>query len=710
MTDEHAAPETPDPGSDPGSDPYEWLEEVEGERALDWARARNAEAFAELASGERFAALKTQILEALDADDRIPYVTRRGEHLYNFWRDAAHPRGLWRRTTLESYRGAEPEWEVVLDVDALAEQEGENWVWEGATVLRPDHRRALVRLSRGGADASVVREFDLVDCTFVTEGFGLPEAKSLVDWIDMDTIYAGTDFGPGSLTNSGYPRVVKRWRRGTPLDEAEVVFEGKPDDVVAFASHDPTEGFERDLVGRHPDFFTSEEFLLRPDGSLVKIDVPDDATISVHREWLLVRLRSPWSAGGVEHPAGALLAARLDDFLVGDRELTVLFEPDEHRSLDSYVWTRHHLIVGTLVDVKTELEVLTPHEQGWQSAPLPGVPPFGTATVIDTDPDVSDEYFLDAQSFVEPATLRRGVIDGGVIDGGEIGGEDEPDGGDGGDGVVETLRRAPSRFDATGIEVRQHFATSEDGTQVPYFVAGPQQPRSGPTLLTGYGGFEVSLTPSYSATVGRGWLSRGGTFVVANIRGGGEYGPGWHKAAMREQRHRAYEDVAAVARDLVAQGITTPQRLGAQGGSNGGLLMGMMLTTRPELFGAIVCQVPLLDMRRYHRLLAGASWMAEFGDPDDPEDWAYLRTYSPYHLVQAGRSYPPVLFVTSTRDDRVHPGHARKMMAKMADLGLDVRYYENIEGGHGAAANNEQTALMWALAFEFLWQQLVRNG
>jgi prolyl oligopeptidase len=620
MADDDAAP-----------DPYEWLEEVEGKRALGWARARNAETFAELASGERFAALKAEILEALDADDRIPYVTRRGEYLYNFWRDATHPRGLWRRTTLESYRTAEPEWQVVLDVDALAEEEGENWIWEGATVLRPDHRRALVRLSRGGADAAVVREFDLVGCTFVVDGFSLPEAKSHVDWIDVDTIYVGTDFGPGSLTSSGYPRVLKRWRRGTPLGEVEVVFEGKPDDVVAYASHDPTEGFERDFVGRHPDFFTSEDFLLRPDGSLVKIDVPGDADISVQREWLLIRLRSPWAVGGVEHPAGALLAAQFDGYLAGDRDLTVLFEPDEHRSLASYVWTRHHLIVGTLVDVKTELEVLTPHEQGWQRAPLPGVPVFGEATVIDTDPDTSDEYFLDAHSFVEPATLRRGEI------GGEMGGGDGRDGGDGGDGVVETLRRAPSRFDATGLEVRQHFATSEDGTEVPYFVVGPRDSLPGPTLLTGYGGFEVSLTPAYSATVGRGWLSRDGTFVVANVRGGGEYGPGWHKAAMRERRHRAYEDFAAVAQDLVARGITTPQRLGIQGGSNGGLLMGMMLTTRPELFGAIVCQVPLLDMRRYHRLLAGASWMAEFGDPDDPDDWSYLRTYSPYH-PGAGRA------------------------------------------------------------------------
>jgi len=680
-------------------DPYLWLEDVTGERALDWVRARNAESFAELTENERYRALKAEILEALDAEDRIPYVHRRGDHLYNFWQDADHVRGLWRRTTLESYRTPQPEWETVLDVDALAEADGENWVWQGATVLRPERRLALVQLSRGGADASVVREFDLVERAFVPDGFTLPEAKTSVGWIDADHLYVGTDFGPGSLTNSGYPRLVKRWTRGTPLDDAELIYEGKVDDVAVGAHHDPTEGFERDFVVRSPDFYTTEEFLLGPDGTLTRIEVPADAITDVHREWLLIVLRTPWTVDGVEHPAGALLAGRFDAFLAGDRAFSRIFEPDEHRSHSGSVWTRNHLVLSSLADVKTELEVLTPPEEGegadgdgWSRGPLPGVPELGDANVVDTDPDHSDEYFLDSQSFTEPATLRRGVMSPGS--------DVEVE--------VEVLRQAPSFFDATGLVPRQRFATSEDGTRVPYFVVGPEDasPSTGPTLLTGYGGFEVPLTPSYSAIIGRGWLARGGTYVVANIRGGGEYGPRWHQAAMREKRPRAYEDFAAVAQDLVAVGITTPERLGIHGGSNGGLLMGVMLTTYPELFGAIVCQVPLLDMRRYHRLLAGASWMAEWGDPDDPDDWAYLRTYSPYHLAEAGRTYPPTLFVTSTRDDRVHPGHARKMMARMTELDHDVRYYENIEGGHGAAANNEQAATMWALALEFLWQQL----
>jgi prolyl oligopeptidase len=661
-------------------DPYLWLEDVTGDTALDWVRERNAEAVDELTGAPRFAELRDQIREVLDADDRIPYVRRRGEYLYNFWQDATNPRGLWRRTTLESYRGPAPDWELVLDVDALAEAEGENWVWQGSAVLRPGYRHALVELSRGGADAAVVREFDLETCTFVEDGFTLPEAKSRIGWIDEDTVYVGTDFGDGSLTTSGYPRIAKQWRRGTPLDAATVVFEGKPEDVSAGAYHDPTEGFERDFVYRSLDFYRTEKYL-RTAGGLVRIEVPDDAETSAHREWLLISTRSEWTVEGTTYPAGALLAARFDDYLAGSRRLDVLFEPDEHTSLAYDVWTRDHLILATLQDVKSRFEVLTPGPDGWSRAPLTGVPEVGSADIIDTDPDVSDEYFLNASGYTQPATLFRG----------ELGGD------------VEVIKRAPAFFDATGLAVAQHFATSDDGTKIPYFVVGGGE---GPTLLTGYGGFEVSLTPSYSGNVGRAWLARGGTYVVANIRGGGEYGPTWHQSVQRGQRMRVYEDFAAVARDLVDRGITTPARLGIQGGSNGGLLMGVMLTRYPELFGAIVVQVPLLDMRRYHKLLAGASWMAEYGDPDDPADWAFLRGYSPYQNVHSGRTYPPTLVMTSTRDDRVHPGHARKMVSRLRELGHDVRYYENIEGGHGAAADNEQLAFKWALVFEFLWERL----
>ncbi|MFR9774796.1 prolyl oligopeptidase family serine peptidase [Micromonospora sp. MS34] len=640
---------------------------------------------AALTGGERFAALRTEIRQVLDAEDRIPYPGWRGDHLwYDFWTDAAHPRGLWRRTTLDQYRRPEPEWEVLLDVDALAAQEGENWVWQEVTVLRPGYDRCLISLSRGGADAVVVREFDLVRREFVADGFTLPEAKSSVCWIDADHVYVATDFGPGSLTTSGYPRVVKRWRRGTPLSAAEVVDEAQVDDLAVHAAHDHTPGFARDFVCRSLDFYRTENYLLTGSGQRRRIEVPEDAQWDVHREWLLIRLRSPWTVGTVTHPAGALLATRFEAFLDGGRDLTVLFRPDARTALSYHVWTRNHLILATLADVRSRLEVLTPGPDGWRREPLPGVTEDDHSSVVETDPDTGDAYLLASEGFLRPATLRLGRIGG----------------------PVEPLKREPAFFDGTGLAVRQFSATSADGTQVPYFVVGDPEAPAGPTLLTGYGGFEVSQTPHYSGGVGRGWLVRGGTYVVANIRGGGEYGPAWHRAALRENRPRAYEDFAAVATDLVTRGITTPAQLGVEGGSNGGLLMGVMLTRHPELFGAVVAHVPLLDMRRYHRLLAGASWTAEYGDPDRPDDWAWLRRYSPYHNVGGDLPYPPVLFVTSTRDDRVHPGHARKMAARLRASGHDVSYYENVEGGHGAAANNEQAAFNWALTLEFLWRRL----
>ncbi|MFU8850073.1 prolyl oligopeptidase family serine peptidase [Micromonospora sp. SL1-18] len=668
-----------------GDDPYLWLEDLDGVEAAGWVRERNAETAAALTGGERFAALRAEIRQVLDADDRIPDPGWRGDGFYyNFWRDAAHPRGLWRRTTLDQYRRPEPEWDVLLDVDALAADESENWVWSAVTVLRPGYQRCLVSLSRGGADAVVVREFDLGRRAFVEDGFTLPEAKSDVCWIDADHIYVATDFGPGSLTTSGYARIVKRWRRGTPLAEAEVVYEGRVDDVGVGASHDSTPGFERDFVGRSLDFYRSESYLLTEAGERIRIAVPEDAGWDVHREWLVIRLRSPWQVGGVTHPAGALLAARFDAFLAGERDLTVLFRPDGHTALSYHVWTRNHLILATLADVRSRLEVLTPGEPEWRREPLAGVPADDHSRIVDTDPDNDDAYLLASEGFRQPATLRLGQVGGGV----------------------ETLKREPAFFDAEGLAVRQFFATSADGTRVPYFVVGNQDSPAGPTLLTGYGGYEISQLPHYSGVIGRGWLARGGTYVVANIRGGGEYGPEWHRAAMRQNRPRAYEDFAAVAADLVARGITTPAQLGIEGGSNGGLLTGVMLTRYPALFGAVVARVPVLDMRRYHRLLAGASWMAEYGDPDRAGDWAYLREYSPYHNIRGGPAYPPVLLVTSTRDDRVHPGHARKMAARLREHGQDVSYYENVEGGHGAAANNEQHAFIWALVLDFLWRKL----
>ncbi|MFG2331526.1 prolyl oligopeptidase family protein [Streptomyces sp. NPDC048604] len=663
-------------------DPYLWLEDVSGEDALAWVAERNAETEAALVADPGFAGLKARVREVRDASDRIPYTTRRGAYLYNFWQDAEHVRGLWRRTTPEQYRKDAPEWEVLLDVDALAEAEGEKWVWAGARVRHPAYDRALVQLSRDGGDAVVVREFDMAGLTFVEDGFRVPEAKTRIGWIDADTVFVGTDFGPGSLTDSGYPRTVRRWRRGTPLTEAEQVFEAEQDDVDAWGMHDSTPGFERDFVGRSLDFFHAELHLLTAGGELVRIDVPDDAEAYAHRTHLIVLLKSDW----LGHPAGSLLAFDFDAFLAGDRTAEALFTPDERTALAGQSWTRRHLILETMHDVSTRIEVLTPGADGWTREPLADVPALSAVSVVDTDPDVSDEYFLDVSGFLQPSTLYRGEIGAGS----------------------ELLKQAPARFDAAGLAVRQHFAVSEDGTRVPYFEIGPDRSVTGPgpALLYGYGGFEVSLTPYYGGVTGRAWLEQGGTYVIANIRGGGEYGPEWHQAALGANRPRAFEDFAAVARDLVARGVTTPAMLGAEGGSNGGLLIGAMLTRCPELFGALVAEVPLLDMCRFHKLLAGASWIAEYGDPDDASDLEHLRELSPYHHLAADRSYPPVLLMTSTRDDRVHPGHARKAAARLRELGHEVLFHENTGGGHAGASDNEQTAHNDALVHTFLRQKL----
>ncbi|WP_374602169.1 prolyl oligopeptidase family protein [Arenimonas sp.] len=676
--------------ADMNNDPHLWLEDVEGEKALDWVRARNAVSEKQLAEDPGFEKVRKDILDILDSDARIPYVSKQGEYYYNFWRDKQNPQGVWRRTTLAEYRKDDPKWEVLLDIDALGKAEGVNWVWGGADCLRPDYDRCLVDLSRGGADATVTREFDVSEKAFVEGGFSRPEAKGNVGWIDIDTVYVSTDFGDGSMTDSGYPRVVKEWKRGTPMADAKVVYEGAKTDISVGAYHDDTPGWERDFVYRGLTFYTNELYLRKDGGELAKLDLPDGSQKGVFREWLTVELRQPWEVEGKTHPAGSLLAINFDHFMKGGRDFEVVFAPTENSSLASSGATKDYFFINVLEDVKNRIYVLTPDKDGWKREPLVGAPEFGTVSIGAVDSDESNEYFMTVADYLTPTSLLMG----------EIGKK------------PEVLKQLPAFFDASPYRIEQHFATSKDGTRVPYFMVSEkalQLDADNPTLLYGYGGFEVSLTPSYSASVGKNWLSAGGVYVVANIRGGGEYGPRWHQAALRENRNKAYEDFAAVAQDLIARKVTRPERLGIQGGSNGGLLMGNMTVMYPELFGAVVCQVPLLDMYRYDKLLAGASWVAEYGDPDVPSDWEFLRRYSPYQNVKKGVDYPPVLFTTSTRDDRVHPGHARKMMARMMEQGHDVTYYENIEGGHGGAANNAQSAYMGALAYTFLKQQLFKG-
>ena len=692
----HAMPQTPTETDDP----FLWLEDVQGDKALAWVRERNAESRKLLQARPEFAPIRSRLLEVLNSKDRIPYAMRVGDAFYNLWQDETHKRGLWRRTTLDEYRKPQPQWETVLDLDALAAAERENWVWGGAECLGPENRRCLVSLSRGGADAKVIREFDTVAKAFVKDGFVLPEAKSDVEWLDADTVFVGTDFGPGSMTDSGYPRISKRWKRGTPLAAAVTVFEGQSQDVWAGVTVDRTPGFERTMAVRATDFFHQEWSILQGD-TLVRLDVPSDARVSfMHSlgsadDTLLLELRSDLKTAARTYPRGALLAADAAAYLKGERRFSVLFEPTPTRSLAGFATTRSHVIVNVLDNVASRLEEWkrrgTTFTRRLIAAPYPGT--LAVASLNDPlrrDDPLAESYTLNYADFLTPDTLLLGRT-----------GSDER----------SALKALPAVFDATGLRTEQFFATSKDGTRVPYFIVGPKEAKTdgaNPTLLYGYGGFKQSMNPWYPRGFGPAWLGRGGVLVVANIRGGGEFGPAWHQAAVKADKHRSYDDFIAVAEDLIARRITSPKHLGIEGGSNGGLLVGAVFTQRPELFGAVVCQVPLLDMKRYHKLLAGASWVAEYGNPDDPAEWAFISKYSPYQNVRPGVTYPKVLFTTSTRDDRVHPGHARKMAARMLAQGHQLLYYENIEGGHGLAADNEQRALVQALEFSYLWQQLGR--
>jgi prolyl oligopeptidase len=668
------------------ADPNLWLEDVTGERALSWVRAQDAITQKELEASPDFRAIDDRLLAIYDSNERIPYVEKRGGYYYNFWQDAQHVHGIWRRTSPGEYLKKDPAWETVLDLDALSAQDAVSWVWKGAQIRYPDYTRALVSISRGGGDATVVREFDLERKAFVKDGFALPEAKSAVTWRDGDSVYVGTDFGAGSMTDSGYPRIVKLWRRGTPLAQAAVVFEGEKTDVSSSALVSNEPGFHREFVERGIAFYKSEKYVVGGAG-LVRLDLPVDSKFDTFREYLTVTLRSDWAVGGRTYPAGALLAIAWDKFLAGGRDFSVLFSPGPRVALAEAGSTRSHVIVNELDNVRNRLYVLTPQEDGtWSRVPLPA-PEFGTVSAEPVEPE-SDAYFLHVTDFLTPSSLYLGTV---------------------GDPGRVLLKQLPAFFSAEGLEVSQHEAVSKDGTRVPYFEVarrGLAADGSNPTLLYGYGGFEVSMTPNYSGGVGASWLERGGVFVLANIRGGGEFGPAWHKAAVKENRQHSYDDFIAVAEDLIGRKVTSPRHLGIMGGSNGGLLMGVMLTQRPDLFGAVVCQVPLLDMRRYSHLLAGASWMAEYGNPDVPEEWAYISRYSPYQNAREDAKYPRVLLITSTRDDRVHPGHARKMAAKLEAQHHDVLYYENTEGGHSAGANHREQAYFFALSYTFLLNQL----
>jgi prolyl oligopeptidase len=665
-------------------DPFLWLEEVEGVRALAWVEELNAKTVAELQAHPWFSTVEQEILHIITSEDRIPYPSTRGDVVYNFWTDTEHPRGIYRRTSLESYLSGAPAWETVLDIDALVEEEGVPWAYRGMSCLGPEHRRCMVNLSRGGSDATEAREFDLVEARFVEGGFFLPEAKSSLGWVNDSTLLVATDWGEGSLTTSGYARIAKVWRRGTSLESARTLYEGDPEDVAVFVgSIETTEGTQP-VVEHRPSFFQGTLHLLR-DGSLVPLDVPMDADPGLVGDQLTVYVRDPWTVGGRTYATGSIIAMKLDEFLEGSRDFQVVIEPGPRMTVQGGTPTKDYLLVNVLDNVRGQLWKYRLDGEAWIGERVEA-PDMGSVGPVDVDIH-SNRFFFTYSSFIQPTTLYIHHDDG----------------------RIEEVRRMPAMFDAEGLVIEQYEAESPDGTAVPYWVVRSrdiEMDGTNPTLLYGYGGFEISRTSSYAATVGKAWLERGGVYAVANIRGGGEFGPAWHRSALKEHRQRAYDDFLAVAEDLIARGFTSPRHLGIQGGSNGGLLTGVAMTQRPDLFGAVIINVPLLDMRRYNKLLAGASWMAEYGNPDIPEEWAYISRYSPYHNVHPDRDYPRPLLTTTTRDDRVHPGHARKMTARMLSQGHEVLYYENTEGGHGSGVTPEQRARMEALRYIYLWGQL----
>ena len=674
-------------------DPFLWLEEVEGAAALDWVRGQNARSLALLEGDPRYPGLHAAALAVVTASDRIPYPRFLGDRLANFWQDDEHVRGVWRATSLASFRAPEPEWQTLIDVDALAAAEGCNWVYQGASVLPPDDRRCLVSLSDGGKDAAERREFDVAAKAFVDGGFFLPEGKQSATWLDDDTLIVARDWGPGTMTESGYPFIVKRLSRGRPLDAAEQLFAGTADDVSVDADvlRDPDGQVRGILVNRQISFFESERYLLTPGlltiGEPVRLPVPARSTLRAFVAGQLVfSLEEDW---GAEFPAGALVSLDLAASLADPAGVTPLLihAPGPREAIEDVAATRTRLFATVYRNVEGGAVAYRFAAGEWTPTRL-ALPEHASVHLMAAS-DREDWVFVDVAGFLTPNTLWLADLEAGA---------------------ASPVKSLPARFDAANSAVEQFEVNSADGTAVPYFIVRPKALRFdgvAPTLLYGYGGFQVSMTPSYAGALGRLWLEKGGVYVVANIRGGGEFGPEWHKAALKGERQRAFDDFIAVAEDVIRRRVTSPRRLGIMGGSNGGLLMGAMLTQRPELFRAVVIQVPLLDMLRYHKLLAGASWMAEYGDPDLPEEAEFLRAISPYHNLRPGTHYPEPFFVTSTKDDRVHPGHARKMAARMAAMDLSFLYYENVDGGHSAAANLAERARRTALEFTYLTRKLM---
>ena len=681
------------PKLDGSDDPNLWLENIEGEKALNWVKGQNEKTLAEMTSGDRFKQLEGDALNILQAKDKIPYVRFRGKYLYNFWQDKKNVRGLWRRTSLKSYMKKKPRWETVIDFDQLAKKEKENWVFKGSTCLAPKYERCLLRLSRGGKDAVVVREFDARTKKFVKNGFETKEAKTWIDWNDKDSVFIGTNYGPNSLTESGYPRQLKLWKRGADLMKTKVLYEADKKEMGIFGSTMHSSRGDVKLIGKWKTFFTYQ-YSVYEKGKLTKIPMPESASLNDYfMGHFIVQLKKDWDVKGKVFKQGSLVAIKKTGIYKGQLasdDVTSLYEPDSKTSILQVRTTRDKILINVLQNVRGQLLEISYGSKGF-SAPTTFAFNESSHLVLAATNIKNNNFFFRVNGFLSPDAFYYN---------------------NGATGKYTKVKSLPQKFNSKDMTVKQMWATSKDGTKVPYWVVGKKEvieKGKAPTLLYGYGGFEVSLTPSYKAVEGKLWLERGGLYVLANIRGGGEFGPKWHQAALKTNRQKAYDDFISVGEALVSTGMTTKDNLAIMGGSNGGLLVGAVMTQRPDLFKAVLCLVPLLDMVRYSQLLAGASWVGEYGDPKNEAMRDYILTYSPYHNLSDSKTYPETFFMTSTKDDRVHPGHARKMAAKMLNMGhKKIRYYENTEGGHAASSNLKQRARMKALSYEFLFKTITQ--
>lgn len=673
--------------SAPDDDPWLWLEEIEGTQALDFVERQSQLTLAAF-GGAAFERDRDILAAIYDRPDNIPYVSRRGNDLHNLWKDAGNPRGLWRRTTLAEFRKPHPAWETMLDIDQLAASEGEDWLLSGIATM-PGSSRAILSLSRGGSDAVTLREFDLAAKSFVPNGFALPEAKGGVDWLDADTLLLSSAHGEGMATSSGYARSVRLWRRGQPVDQAQVIIETTADHMTIHGSVDDTGAAPRVWIIDQIDFFNHAVWLRDASGTTTKLDLPTGIWMQAHGDWFAMKLRKGWTVQGRTYATDTVLGISLSAFLAGSRDFAILFEPAPRRALQGLFWAAGKLVLSILDELKPRFEICTPSGTSWSRKALSGLPQIGVVDVwpLDRHPSESNgDLLANVQDPLTPPSLL--LIERGA---------ESP--------VV--LKQAPKTFTADGLVVTQHEAISIDGERIPYVQTGPAgETGNAPVYMSAYGGFGLAVKPYYNASLGKLWLERGGTTVQANLRGGGEFGTRWHDAGRLAGKKLSHDDFAAVAADLVRRGVTTAKRIAAQGGSNGGILITNMLVRYPERFGALFCTIPLIDMRRYTKLLAGASWIAEYGDPDKVEEWEWLKTYSAYHNVRPGQVYPPILLATTRRDDRVHPGHARKMAAKLQAMGYEAWFYEPAAGGHGYGKDNKERAGFEVLGFRFLKEKI----